>query len=145
MSWRQFVKSDSEVLRVKRVLSPEDIQLQTLKTLKTLKNPKVEIEKILIESIPQWQHDFCLAHAMFNNWRGSCPCSIDNCLISRILDSEGNLDKLRGIEIGQGVTTDQVIDAWLGSGEPVEDLFRKPVWLFCIAEHLANNESVESV
>lgn len=140
MSWRQFLKSDSEVLRVKRVLSPSKLEKAPLPTLKTLKNPEIEIEEIPVEAIPQWQHDFCLAHGMFNNWSEYCPCSIDDCLISKVIDSGGNIDKLRKLEIGQGITTDMVIDTWLGSGEPVADIFKKPVWLFCIAEHIARSK-----
>ncbi len=85
---------------------------------------------------PQWQYDFCTAHAMFNNCKGSCPCSIEDCLLTKVIDSEGNIDKLRGLEIGQGITTDHVIDQWLGSDEPAEDIVRNPLWLICMAEYL---------
>ncbi|MCK5517269.1 MAG: hypothetical protein KAI39_10375 [Desulfobulbaceae bacterium] len=98
------------------------------------------LNNILISPISQWQHDFCLAHGMFNSWCGSCPCSIDDCLISRILDSEGNLDKLRGIEIGQGETADQVIDGWLDSGELVVDIFKNPIWLVFLAESITKKD-----
>ncbi len=143
MSWRQFLKPVPEVLRVKRVLSPPT---DTHKTLKTLKTPEIEIEntprlhKTVQSSEPSWQRDFCEACGDFNNWRGCCPLSIDECLLSRVLDCEGNINELQGIELGQGVTTDQVLDTWLGSGEPVADLFMKPVWLFCIAEHLTKGK-----
>jgi hypothetical protein len=87
--------------------------------------------------LPQWQQDdLCLAHAMFNNWRGTCPCSLEVCLISKIFDAEGKIEKLRGSEIGQGITTDMVIDSWLGSGEPEKDIFKNPAWLICMAEFL---------
>ena len=94
------------------------------------------VEVIEPNSEPSWHYDFCLAHADFNNWRGNCPCSIDDCLISRIIDCGGDIDKVRGIEIGHGLTTDMVIDEWLGSSEPIEDLFKSPTWFVCMAEHL---------
>ena len=85
-------------------------------------------------SEPEWQHDFCIAHAEFNHCRGSCPCSIGDCLISRVVDAGGDIDKLRGLEIGQGITTDMVIDGWQDAGEPAEELFENPTWLICMAE-----------
>ena len=74
--------------------------------------------------LPQWQQDTCLAHGMFNSWTGKCPHSIDNCLVSKILDSGCNIDNLRGFEIGQGITMDVVINGWLESGEPAEHIQR---------------------
>ena len=140
MSWRQFLKSDTEVLRVKRVLSPPVSVIVPLPTLKTLKNPEIEIEKIPVEVIPQWQHDFCIAHAMFKGWQDHCPCSIDDCLISKIIDSEANIDNLRGFEVGQGITSDKVINEWLDTGEPGEDVFKNPAWLICMAEHIRKHK-----
>jgi len=87
----------------------------------------------------QWQHDFCIAHAEFNHWRGCCHCSIGDCTISRVIDSGGDIDKLRGLEIGEGITTDMVIDEWLNTGEPAKDLFRNPTWLICMAESIKRN------
>ena len=86
--------------------------------------------------VPEWQHDFCLAHAMFNNWQGQCPYSIDECLISKIIDAGNCIDKMRGLNLGRGITTDRVIDAWIVSGEPIKDLIAKPLWFFCMAEYL---------
>ena len=137
MSWRQFLKPVPEVLRVKRVLSSPD---DTHKTLKTLKTPEVGIENTPVGSPPQWQQDFCLAHGIFNKWRGSCPCSIDDCLISKVIDSGSDIDKLRGLEVGKGITTDMVIDEWLESGEPAEDIFNNPTWLICMAEYLTKGK-----
>ena len=94
--------------------------------------------------LPEWQLDFCTAHGLFMGNGTCCPFTFDECPITRIIEAAGDIEKLRGIDLGQGVTSDQVIDTWLGSGEPAKDLFRKPVWLFCVAEHLANNKSVES-
>ena len=131
MNWRQFLKSGTEDLRVERVLSPI---VDTHKTLKTLKSPEIENENIPVVAFPQWQHDFCVAHAEFNQCRGSCPCSIDDCLLSRVIDAGGDIDRLRGLEIGQGITTDMVIDEWMDAGEPAEDLFKNPTWLICMAE-----------
>ena len=136
MSWRQFLKSDTEVLRVKRVLSPSKTEKVPLPTLKTLKNPEIEIEKIPVEPIPQWQHDFCLAHGMFNNWCENCPCSLDDCLISKVINSGGNIDSLRRLKIGQGITTDMVINEWLNTGESAEVFLKNPTWLICMAENI---------
>jgi len=88
---------------------------------------------------PQWQYDFCTAHAEFNQCQGSCPCSIDDCLLSRVIDAGGDIDKLRGLEIGQGITTDMIIDEWMDAGEPAEDLFKSPTWLICMAEYQRMN------
>ncbi len=112
-----------------RSSNPSDLKSEIIKP-----DPEIEIEKIPVAIIPQWQQDFCLAHGMFNNWRGSCPCSIDDCLISEAINSGGNIDNLRGLEVGQGITTDMVIDEWLNSGEPAADLFKNPAWLICMAE-----------
>ena len=90
---------------------------------------------------PSWQYDFCSAHADFNNWKGSCPCSLDDCLFSKVLDAGGDIGKLRGLPIGQGVTTDHVIDECLESGEPVEDIFKNPLWLICMALHIQKEPS----
>ena len=84
----------------------------------------------------QKQEDFCLTHTIFNGWRGICPCSLDDCLFTKVLDANGDVEKLKGFDIGQGITTDQVIDEWLGSGEPLAVLFDKPAWLICMAEYL---------
>ena len=138
MSWRQFLKTTPEVLRVQRVQSPPDMTLPTLKTLLT---PKIEIKNISVSPIPQWQHDFCLAHAMFNNWQGQCPYSIDECLISKIIEAGNCIEKMRGLDLGQGITTDMVIDEWLDTGEPAEELFRKPVSFICMAAYLANGDN----
>ena len=90
---------------------------------------------------PQWHYDFCQACGDFNNWRGCCPLPIDDCLLSRVIDAENNTDQLKGITIGQGVKTDDVLHLWCESGELIDNLFKKPVWLFCIAEHIANNKN----
>jgi len=94
-----------------------------------------QLHRKLDTAPPQWQYDFCIAHAEFNHCRGSCPCSIDDCLIGRVIDSGGDIDKLRGLEIGQGVTTGMVVDEWLDAGESVENLLENPTWLICMAEH----------
>lgn len=94
------------------------------------------IKKQPVALLPKWQHDLCIAHGMFNNWCGSCPCSLADCLISKIIEAGSDINKLRGLEIGQGITTDMVIKSWLDSGEPAEDLFKKPAWLICISEQI---------
>jgi len=91
-----------------------------------------------VAPLPQWQHDFCIAHAEFNQWRGSCPRSIDDCPISKIIDAGGNINLLRGCNLGQGITTDMVIDQWLIAGGSASKLFEKPTWLICLAEHVKN-------
>jgi hypothetical protein len=40
------------------------------------------------------------------------------------------------MEIGQGVTSDEVINLWLGTGEKGEVLFKSPAWLIFMAEHI---------
>ena len=67
---------------------------------------------------------------------GKCPNSINNCLISKVIDSEGDIDSLRKLEIGHGITTDMVIDEWRESGERAGDIFKNPTWLICMAEHI---------
>lgn len=93
---------------------------------------------------PDWQYHFCTDHAEFNNWRGSCPHSIDDCLLTRVLDAKGNIDKIRGLDIGQGITTDMVIDEWLNSGEKIEVLFRDPIWLIVMARSMAKETVKET-
>ena len=100
-----------------------------------LRKPEQRAGKLKIV-IPQWQHDFCLAHKMFNNCRGNCPHSLVNCLLTKVINSDGDIDKLRGLEIGRGVTTDMVIDEWLETGEPAADIFDNPAWLICMAEYI---------
>jgi hypothetical protein len=97
--------------------------------------------ELKMEPLPEWQHNFCIAHAEFNNWCGGCPYSIDDCLISKIMDSDGNIDKLRKLKIGQDITTDMVIDEWLKNGGPVADLFKNPAWFICIAETMSTVEN----
>ena len=91
------------------------------------------IDQVAVSPSPQWQHDLCIAHADFNNWRGQCPVSLDDCLISKVIESGGNLDQLRGLNLGHGVTTDAVIDLWLETGEPAKDLINDPAWFVCMA------------
>ena len=113
----------------------------TLATLATLAAPTIsnitpELHKPPNNSEPLWQHDFCEACGDFNNWRGNCPKLLDDCLLSRVLHCEGDIEVLKGLSIGQGIKTDDVIQLWVESGEVIENLFKKPVWLFCIAEHI---------
>ena len=89
-----------------------------------------------VVDLPEWQNNFCISHAEFNQWRECCPCSLDDCLISRIIDADGDIDKLRGLEIGHGITSDQVIDEWIEAGEPVVGIFKAPMWVVCFADHL---------
>lgn len=84
----------------------------------------------------QWQRGFCLNCSGFNNWRGCCPLSIDECLLSRILDADSDVEKLKGFSIGQGITTDDVIQWWNNAGESLMDLIAQPLWFICIAEYL---------
>lgn len=96
----------------------------------------LEINQPPVAPLPQWQHNLCFAHALFNNWQGCCPLSVDDCLISKILDCEGDIEKLKGFTLGQGVNTDDVIQLWLESGEPVITLLQQPLWFICIAEYI---------
>ena len=137
MSWRKFLKSNTEDLRVEMVLSPT---VTPHKTIKTLKTSEIGNENIPVTASAEWQHDFCTAHAEFNRCRGSCPRSIDDCLISRIIDSGGNIDKLRTVEIGHGITTDVIIDEWLNMGESAEELLTNPTWLVCMAAYRRMNQ-----
>ena len=100
--------------------------------------------EITMTKPPQWQQDFCKAHAGLNNWRGCCPKSIDDCLISEILDSNGQVENLKKTEICKGVTTDDVIQQWKESGEPIEDIFKEPLWFVCMAESIAKGRNDES-
>ena len=93
-------------------------------------------EQTTVAPEPHWQRDFCEACGDFNRWLGCCPLSIDDCLLSRVLDSGGNIAKLRGFEIGHDITTDMVIDEWLDGGEPAADIFKNPTCLILMAEHL---------
>ena len=94
----------------------------------------INVSQKPIVRLSQWQQDFCMAHAEFNGWPGSCPRSIEDCLVSRILDSAGKLNRLRNVEIGQGVSTDDVVNWLLEANEPVNSLLGNPVWLICLAE-----------
>lgn len=94
-----------------------------------------------VEPLPEWQHDLCIAHAYFNNWRGRCPIGLDDCIISKVIDSGGDLDQLRGLNLGHGITTDMVIDEWLRSNEPAAELLTNPSWFICVAEHLSKGEN----
>ena len=102
--------------------------------------PAGQPQKSLMSEIPEWQHQFCVAHSEFMGTEALCPFSLDDCLISKIIDCGGSLDKLRGVEIGQGVTTDQVIEVWLGSGEPEREFFKNPAWILCLAEMVLNHK-----
>ena len=114
-----------------------------LASLATLAPPAdLEIHFKSTSHEPQWQHDFCSACGDFNNWRGYCPLSIDECLLSRVIDAESDIDRLQGITIGQGVKADDVLKIWIESGELIDNLFKKPVWLFCIAEHIKQQQIV---
>ena len=90
---------------------------------------------------PEWQHDACTAHAEFNGCKGNCPNSLDNCLLTKVIESEGNIDNLRGQEIGQGISTDMVLDTWLNSGEPASDIYKNPAWFICMAEHIKKDKT----
>lgn len=140
MSWRQFLKPTPEVLRVQRVQSPTDTPLRTLKTLKTPEVENENVDDFLLpkkKTEPQWHEDFCSACGHFNNWRGCCPLSIDECLLSRIIDAEGDPSKLTGMEIGRGITSEQVIDQWISGGDSTHDLFKQPEGFICMAESIA--------
>jgi len=86
--------------------------------------------------VNQWQVDFCNACGDLNNWRGCCPKSLDECLISRVLDAENNPERIKGISIGRGIDTDDVFRRWTESGEAIEVLFKQPLWLIAVAELL---------
>ena len=111
----------------------------TLATLATLAAHDTS-NIVPVAPLPPWQTDLCTAHGDLNNWRGRCPCSLDDCLISKILDSDGDIDKLRGLEIGHGITSDQIIDNWIEAGEPLEALEKNLTWLICMAEHLLKGQ-----
>ena len=144
MRWRNF-KDDTEGKKGKKPQKPPNLETSIpfipFIPSREFKNDQqlLQHNAVQVEKIPQWQHDFCFAHAEFNNWRGSCPCSIDNCLISKILDCSGNIDNLRKHKIGQDITTDMVIDEWLESGEPEGAIFKTPAWLICVAESIKRN------
>lgn len=89
-----------------------------------------------VAPLPQWQYDFCTAHSFFNGWRGQCPKSIDDCLISRLIDAKGDLEALRPVEVVQGVTFGAVLA--LCQGEQNEAYLRKhPVDFVLVAGSIA--------
>ncbi len=100
-----------------------------------------ETANLMQVSAPGWQIDFCIACGDFNSWRGCCPLSIDDCLLSKIIGSRGNSEALKGLVLGQGIKTDDVADLLIESGEEVDRVFKKPIWLFCLAEHLVKSRA----
>jgi molybdopterin-binding protein len=94
------------------------------------------LSTICVEQLPEWQNRLCIAHGDLNQWRGECPYSMDDCLISKVLDSGGDIQMLRGLEIGSGISTGAVIDLWLESGESEAALIKHPEWLIYMAEHI---------
>ena len=96
----------------------------------------ININQPPVAPSPQWQHDFCSACGDLHNWRGDCPLAIDDCLLSKILDAENDVERLKGFTIVQGVKTDDVIQLWLNSGESMTTLIKQPLWFVCIAEYL---------
>ena len=92
--------------------------------------------------LPQWQHDLCTAHAMFNGRRGGCHLSFDDCLLTQILEAGGNIQSLMGVTIGQGIKTDNVINLWRESGESTKELMNKPLWFICQAESIASSQKL---
>lgn len=96
-------------------------------------------KELIEELIKEWQGNFCDACGHFNGWRGRCPVDLDDCLLTKVIEAS-TLDNLRGLEIGKGIKTDAVIDAWCNSGEAAEDLFNQPIWLLAMAEHLQKEE-----
>ncbi|MBD1399436.1 hypothetical protein [Pelovirga terrestris] len=140
-----FPKYNSTAAKPAKSAKPSPT-LATLATLATMQKDDGETlrsnNQMTVEQLPQWQHDLCIAHADFNNWRGQCPVILDDCLISKVIESNGNLDKLRGLNLGHGITTDAVIDPWLATGEPAKDLINDPVWFVCMAEHLVTGHVV---
>ena len=92
--------------------------------------------------IPLWQQDFCLAHGTFNNWRGCCPLSIEDCFLTHILKSEGDIQMLPSIAIGQGITTDNVVNLWRETDESLNEIMNEPLWFVCMAEFIASSQEV---
>jgi len=92
-------------------------------------------------NVPEWHLDFCEACGDFNHWRGRCLLSLDDCILSRVINAEEDKKRFAGLVIGQGIAGAQIIDLLTSSGEPLEILFSKPLWLFCLAEYLKTHES----
>ena len=110
--------------------------ITTIENSKNSKNSYSNSHEIKNSAEPEWQYNFCIAHAKFNDWSDQCPHSMDGCLLSKIINSGGNINKLRGIEVGHGIATDMVIDEWLETGEPAVAIFNNPAWLICMAEYI---------
>jgi len=143
MSWRHYIKPSPEDLRVQRVQSPPEIPLPTLKTLPTL---EIGIEDIPVLPLPQWQQELCFAHGEFNCWRGSCPKSLDDCLVSKIIDCEGVINRLAQYELGHGITCGDVIEYCSNDdSEPLDVLLTKPLSFICVAESLLKQRKKSSV
>ncbi len=130
------IKTRQSILTPGQLVDLSEVAIQRLSGKVRL----IAAEQATVNPEPQWQHDFCSACGDFNHWRGCCPLSTDDCLLSRVLDCEGDIEALKGLSIGQGVKTDDVIQLWVESGEMIEHLFKKPVWLFCVAEHLTKGK-----
>lgn len=135
-----FQAQDGEVVSVGTIMEISEDHLSKLEGLVEIVEICSPVHFKRYQNQQEWEYDFCVAHASFNGWTGNCSCSLDECLISKIIDSSGNIETLRGLEIGHGITTDKVIDAWLESKELAVDMFNKPLWLVCMSEYLKNKE-----
>lgn len=90
---------------------------------------------IKVEDI-RWQNDLCVAHAEFNGWRGQCPVSMDDCIISKIIESNGDIERWREYQLGKGINAGQVMDVYFADGGRKETLLSHPSWLICLAEYI---------
>ena len=137
-----FQVQDGEVVSAGTIMDISEDHLSQLEDLVEIVKTYSSVHFERYQNQQEWEYDFCVAHASFNDWTGNCPCSLDECLISKINDSNGNIETLRGLEIGQGITTNRVIDSWPEPGRPAMDVFKKPLWLIYIAEYLKNKSSL---
>ena len=80
---------------------------------------------------------------ILTNWRGCCPQSVDDCLLSKVLDCGGDIEKLKEVALGQGISANDIIRTLKESGEPVQIVIDNPLWLFCLAEYLVAGEKTQ--
>lgn len=122
-----------------------DVSEFTLEKLGTRAKP-LHSKKQTKEPLPQWQQELCFAHGEFNCWRGSCPKSLDDCLVSKIIDCEGDINRLAQYELGHGITCGGVIEYCSNDdSEPLDVLLTKPLSFICVAESLLKQRKKSSV
>jgi len=91
-----------------------------------------------IAPLPRWQHNLCLAHSEFLGVAGNCPYSLDDCLISRIIDSNGDTNMLRDIELGHSVNSNDIFGLLSEGNDQSDILIKQPLWLIFLAKFITS-------